>query len=472
MSTGLTGGYTYLPQGQTIYNASDLCHNMLPTFQYQDGTTAGRQITGVVYAIQAYGGFQTTRTFDNITRLPETLIAQFDTTGALEVVIPCQAFNSKIGITKVHGQVINDSSRPYYDISNNMLYTDALTLSNQEFVNYMRADVSAAIPGNANYQVVSVGTFSTLYTDFNLYIAQYFGFANGNFPAGSEWGFGTLFSGELQFASMQANNGVFDASAFVQLLRKDAWSDASGGYQTPLTGSLTVAGITQLLRNAVDADPFNNRNPNSPYISSDMHDVRDYGVTDGFYPNDLFFIPNNGFQISLEVNIDQEAFSNPLNNVNSEGYTGGPYGVGAATSRADNPNNSNPTLANTVGNVGDLSNNLPSDDGQGFNFLTNTGSTTTTSANAGTGIATTTRITSARTVSTTLLQRVVQAPLLVRLGESSWSQFGNGSPVDVSLGFLTTQNIAHTGATSYYYNAQSVMGGGPEMIGNPITPGP
>jgi len=466
MSTGLTGGYTYLPQGQTLYNASDLCHNVLPTFLYQDGTTTGSQITGVVYAIQAYGGFQTTRTFDNITRLPETLIAQFDTTGALEVIIPCQAFNSKIGITKVHGQVLNDSSRPYYDISENMLYTDALTLSSQEFVNYL-TDVSAAIPNTSAFQVVSVGTFSTLYTDFNLYIAQYFGFSNGNFPAGSEWGFGTLFSGALQFASMQANSGVFDASAFVNLLRNNAWSDVSGGYQTALTGSLTVAGITQLLRNAVDADPFNNRNPNSPYISSDMHDVRDYGVTDGFYPNDLFFIPNNGFQIALEVNIDQEAFSNPLNNINSQGNTAG---VGTASSRANNPNNSNPNLVNTVGNVGDLSNSLPTSAGQGDNFLTNTGSTTTTSANAGTGISTTTRITAARTVSTTLLQRVVQAPLLIRLGESSWTQFGAGSPVDVSMGFLNQQNIAHTGATNFYYNAQSVIGGGPNLMGNPAGP--
>jgi len=466
MSTGLTGGYTYLPQGQTIYNASDLCHNVLPPFLYQDGTTTGSQITGVVYAIQAYGGFQTTRTFDNITRLPETLIAQFDTTGALEVVIPCQAFNSKLGIIKVHGQVLNDSSRPYYDISENMLYTDSLTLSSEEFVNYL-TDVSAAIPGTSAFQVVSVGTFSTLYADFNLYVAQYFGFANGNFPTGSEWGFGTLFSGELQFASMQGNSGVFDASAFVQLLRNNAWSDSSGGYKTALTGSLTVAGITQLLRNAVDADPFNNRNPNSPYISSDMHDVRDYGVTDGFYPNDLFFIPNNGFQIALEVNIDQEAFSNPLNNINSQGNAAG---VGAATSRADNPNNSNPNLMNTVNNIGDLTNSLPTSAGQGDNFLTNTGSTTTTNANAGTGISTTTRITSARTVSTTLLQRVVQAPLLIRLGESSWTQFGAGSPVDVSMGFLNTQNIAHTGATNYYYNAQSVMLGGPNIVGNPVAP--
>ena len=96
-----TGGYTYLPQGQTTYS-SDLCHNILPGFT--------STISNTVYAIQAYGGFQTSRTFDNITRLPETLIAQFDVTGALEVVIPVSIFNAKIGIVKTNGVVDNNAS--------------------------------------------------------------------------------------------------------------------------------------------------------------------------------------------------------------------------------------------------------------------------------------------------------------------------------------------------------------------------
>lgn len=392
-----TGGYTNLPQGQYIYDPSALVHNTMNT------TSFGSSISGLVYAIQAYGGFQTTRTFDNITRLPETLIAQFDVTGALEVVIPAKVFNAKVGIVKVDGTVINDSSRPYYDISDNMLYTDAINLSAQEFVNYM-TDVSAAVPGNAAAQVVSVGTFSTLYTDFNLYVAQYFGFSNGNFPEGSEWGFGTLFSGELQFPAMQGNMGVFDASAFVALLRNTAWSDGSGGAQTQLSGDIQIAGITKLLRNAVDADPFNNRHRGSRYISSDMHDPGDYGVTDGFYPNDLLFIPNNGFQITLKVNIDSEAFTNPLNNINLA------------------------TTGSTTNATG-----LTDAAGQANNFLGNTGAVSTTTGAAESGNQTST-ITSSRTVSTTLLQRVVQAPLLIRLGETAG--------VDISSVYLASHPSA------------------------------
>jgi len=443
MSTGNTGGYTFLPEGQTIYNSTDLCHNILPSF--------ASTITGTVYAIQAYGGFQTTRTFDNIVRLPETLIAQFDTTGALEVVIPCSAFNTKLGIVKQDGVVVNNASRPYYDISTNVLYTDSVMLSAEEFVNYMRPDVSG-VAHNAAATVVSVGTFSTLYTDFNLYIAQYFGFSNGNFPAGSEWGFGTLFSGELQFSHGQANDGVFDASAFCNLLQNNVTSDASGGYQTSLTGSLTVTGITQLLRNAVDADPFNNRNPRSPFIASDQHDYRDYGVTDGFYPNDLFFIPNNGFQIALQVNIDQEAFTNPLNNVNNPASGIGSSALGNATTRTT------PTQANGVTNVIDNTGNpnLTSgltNAGQSLNFLDNSGVIQTTTGPAQNGsIVQTTTVTSARTVSTSLLQRVVQAPLLIRLGATAG--------VDISDNFLTASGLNATGVTTWYYDAQALPNGG------------
>lgn len=358
MSVSYTGGYTYLAQGQTIYSSADTSHNVLPDFT--------STISNKVYAIQAYGGFQTTRTFDNIVRLPETLIAQFDVTGAVEVVIPVSVFNAKIGIVKTNGVVDNNVSVDYYDISNNMMKTDQLYLSPEEFVSCCSAATT----------VVSVGTFSTLYSDFTLYVAQYFGFSGGNFPEGSEWGFGTLFSGELQFASAQGNYGVFDSAAFVNLLRHsgNTFTDASGGSIPALSGGIQVAGITQLLRNAVDADPFSNRNANSHYPASDAHDPRDYGVTDGFYPDDLLFIPTNGFQITLKLGIDNESFSNPLNNINN-----------------------------------------PDSIGQSNNFLADTSNVSTTTGTSITGSQTAT-ISSSRTVTQTLLQRVVVAPLLIRMG--------------------------------------------------------
>jgi len=394
-----TGGFTLLPQGTNAASNSALTVNNLPLF---GGNNQGA-VTGTVYAIQAYGGFYTTQTFENITRLPETMIAQYDVTGALEVLIPCSLFNARIGIVKHLGVVDQNASRVYYDISANVLKTDSLVLTAEDFV---------AAVGNVN-QIVSVGNFSTIYSDFNSYVAQYFGFANGNFPMGSEWGFGTLFTGELTFSTTQTNQtGTFQAAQFVNLLKSNTYTntagttdgtianhnalnvspdekaaglnfadtmpggDISGAYITNLAGSLTVSGITKLLRNAVDANPFNNRGSLSPYWASDQHDNIDFGVTDGFYPNDLFFIPSSGFQITLKLNIDTEAFTSPLNNVNQS--------IGA---------------------------------GQSANFIDNSGTTVNRAVdNQGQSLTATT--TTARTVTTTLLQRVVTAPLLIRLQET------------------------------------------------------
>ena len=405
-----TGGFTLLPQGTNPADTNPLNVNQLPIF---GGNNTGA-VSGVVYAIQAYGGFSTTQTFENITRLPETMIGQYDVTGALEVLIPCSVFNEKIGIYKTNGVVDNNVSVDYYDISANVMKTDSLVIQASEFV---------SLVGNVN-QIVSVGNFSTLYSDFNSYVAQYFGFANGNFPMGSEWGFGTLFTGELTFSTTQTNQpGIFQAAEFVHLLMSDGTADTtgsgitghnalnvssqeqaaglnyggdiSGAYITNLAGSLTVTGITKLLRNAVDANPFNNRGVESPYWASDAHDNIDFGVTDGFYPNDLFFIPNNGFQITLKLNIDTEAFTAPLNNVNR------------ATTGSNN-----------------------STAGQGTNFIDNSGTTVPVSVD-NQGIPLTATTTTSRTVTTTLLQRVVSAPLLIRLQETLGidTQNINGLPV-------------------------------------------
>jgi hypothetical protein len=244
-----------------------------------------------------------------------------------------------------------------------------------------------------------VGTFSTLYSDFNTYVTNYFGF--GGFPAGTEWGFGTLFTGELTFSQNQTNTaGTFLAAQFVALLMNSDnadptdsnaatyhalnttgdvninYLDNSGAYITNLAGSLIVSGITQLLRYALDANPFGNRSTDSPYIASDGVDAKNFGVTDGFYPNDLFFIPQSGFQITLKLNIDSEAFTAPLNNINS-----------AAP-------------------------------GQSGNYIADDTGSSTTTGTVPTASQTAT-ISTSRTVTTTLLQRVVSAPLLIRLQETA-----------------------------------------------------
>lgn len=374
MSTGATGGnaISYGTTGAAITSNSI--------------GSASSVIANKVYAIQAYGGYSTAQTFDNITRLPETLIGQFDVTGALEVLLDVRMFNMRIGIHKdtSNVQIITPVAN-YYNLNTNMLLTDAFTISAAAFIKNLNVGGDLTYGQVSTANVVSVGVFSTIYSDFAAYVSQYFGFASVG--SSQEEGFATLFSGEYGF---NPNQGVFDASAFCNLLHETDYNvDTSGAKITGLSGSVTVAGITQLLRNAVDQNPFGNRNPATGTTAGDPADRANYGVTDGFYADDLFFIPNNGFSITLNLNIDQEAYTNPLNNTNVTGNL---------------PTGPNPLI------------------GTQQTTAYNAESPAAVSSNGGTNVSV---VSSSTTATTTLIQRVINAPLLIRLANLTLNEDSN-----------------------------------------------
>jgi len=254
----------------------------------------------VVYAIQAYGGFSTTQAFARITRLAETIITQFDTTGALEVLFDVSFFNTQIGIVKDSSNInVLTPTTSYYDMSQNMLLTDSITLTAKQFVAGLQ---------NRYTNVVDVGVFRSIYTDFANYVAKYFGFSNVG--SMTEDGFATLFSNPADFLP---NSGVFDPSAFLSIIVAKP-NTGDGAYVTDLSGQLVIGGITQLLRNAVDANPFGNRNPQTGTTAGDPHDRANYGVTDGFFADDLIFVPTNGMTITLNLGVDSEYYPTPQNN--------------------------------------------------------------------------------------------------------------------------------------------------------------
>jgi len=293
-----TGG-----SGTTVYSntySPDISNANPANLDASYGTT-----NPVVYAIQAYGGFSTTQAFAKITRLPETIISQFDVTGALEVLMDVRLFNAKIGILKDSDNInVTTSTTSYYDMSMNLFKTDYFDVSAAEFVRNMNQTVT---------NIVDVGVFRTLYTDFANYVARYFGFASVG--STTEQGFASLFSNEADFLP---NSGVFDQAAMLNLIRGTALGPdpTTGAGITQLNGNIHIGGITQLLRNAVDANPFGNRDPINGTTAADPADRANYGVTDGFFADDLFFIPNNGFSITLTLGVDQEFYATPQNNPN------------------------------------------------------------------------------------------------------------------------------------------------------------
>ena len=192
---------------------------------------------------------------------------------------------------------------------------NSITISASEFLNGM----SAA-------QVISVGAYSTAYSDYIQFVNTYFGYAGG---------FSSLFAEASEF---DINGGVFDASAFMNIITP--YSLDGGENVKPLEGSITISDINNLLKFAIDGNVFKNRTPQlSDASASDpgfvsasgvVYDASgyslehtlyksNYGMADGFMHGDLIFIPA-GTTVKLHVVIDSENF-NPLNNLGPSNVT-------------------------------------------------------------------------------------------------------------------------------------------------------
>ncbi len=250
-------------------------HSANPTFT--------GDISGYVYALSATGGFVMERGFDDIKFRTPTEPSYVDVTNSIQVLMDVATFDAKLGA---------------FDVVSDTFANDEITLSAAEF----KAGVTKAS------QVISVGKYSTLYSDFQTYVATYFGF---------DGGFSSLFAAASEF-SIDSNN-VFDGASFVSLLTGVA-ETAAGAYISDLSGSITISNINALLRYAVDANVFGNRDPSSGVTSSDPsanaadpNQPDNWGVADGFVAGDLIWVPA-GTTVTLKLGIDYESF-NPINNV-------------------------------------------------------------------------------------------------------------------------------------------------------------
>lgn len=225
----------------TITDIDDVIPNVLP----QDGTT----MIGLFYAITAQGGYNISQQFPTIYLKMINPINKYDITNALQVKLPASLFNSKLG--------------QYTDLYNGNIYNrwdnDIITLTSSEFL--------ANITAN---QVISLGTYMTLYSDFNNYVNDYFSYASN---------FNSLFAPVDQF---DFNSGVFDANAYIALIREPL----------AITGTITIHEINRLLQYAVDTNVFGNRSG-----------ATDNSIGGGFKPGDLILVPS-GTTITLDLQID------------------------------------------------------------------------------------------------------------------------------------------------------------------------
>ena len=231
-----------------------------------------------VYAFGATDGFVMERQFDDITLRPADAISRFDVTDAVQVTVDAAVFNAKLGTfdTVSDSFLIDDET------------VDAITFTSDNFRTALAS----------TDDVISVGSLSTLYSDFKSYVGVYFGF-NG--------GFETLFAAASEFTI--DSDDLFEADSLVALINgAAAGEDPATPYTKIMTGSITISNITKLLRYAVDSNCFGNRVPSG----SAAADETNFGVNNGFLANDLIWVPA-GITVTLKLAIDAESF-NPINN--------------------------------------------------------------------------------------------------------------------------------------------------------------
>jgi hypothetical protein len=247
-----------------------------------------------MYTFNAVGGFVMERGFDDIAFREDAAIETYDVTDSVQVLFDVATFNTKLGITKntANTQLVSTQFNPVTDqFESNNVAIDTVTLSSTEFVNGLVKPE----------QIISVGRYTTLYSDFTNYVATYFGF---------DGGFSSLFTAASEFSI--DDDGVFDSNSMLSLLTGTT-GDGTGAYISDLSGQITIVNITKSLRHAVNTNCFGNRNPSNGGTAIDPANSSNYGVADGFVAGDLVWV-NTGTLVKLNLNIDTEGF-NPVNNV-------------------------------------------------------------------------------------------------------------------------------------------------------------
>jgi hypothetical protein len=250
-----------------------------------------------VYAFYASGGFAMRRDFDSVRLAEQTALSTYDATTAIQVNINASDLNAKLGT--------------YRDAEDNFSDADSLVISHTDFKSYL---TSAS-------QVISVGKFEKLYSDFEDYVNEYFGWSGGFSSLFTNADTFTITSGVVG-GSDNATKRDLSTEGFYNLMKTPTTMTAAGAQIFDMSGSITVANVSKVLRFAVDSNVFNNRTPGD--ASTDVanadtslpdRNTHNYGVGDGFRAGDLIFI-TTGAAVKLKLCIDAELY-NPTNNVGS-----------------------------------------------------------------------------------------------------------------------------------------------------------
>lgn len=216
--------------------------------------------------ILATGSFGVDITLPEIEFLDEKLaiLSTFDTTNAIRIEFDVRLFNEKINLYKDESNVIIlDSS---FNSSTGRFPALSIQFDFNDFKNNISPD-----------QILSLGSFKNVYTDFTFQVKKYF-----HFPRNFD-----LFNR----ASITAfNNNIFDSSEFIRSM-SDKVVDVSGNVVNAFSGYFSIYGINRILIELVKNDIFSNRISNN------------YTEKDGFIAGDkILIIPGITFDMGVVIN--------------------------------------------------------------------------------------------------------------------------------------------------------------------------
>lgn len=237
---------------------------------------------GLNYAIGASGGFFIEEGFPTVSLIP--LMNKYDVTNALQVTYDVRKFNQLLGLIKdASNHYIIDSS---FNQSTDVFPKDELILDAADFVQYMTTD-----------QVISVGTYSTLYSDFNEYVNDYFAYGN----------FTPLMVNDNSSFCYDLYHGIFDASSFMHIITGQSIDTITGAYVSDVSGSITIHNVNNVLNFLAYTNPYYNRNyVGEPFAQPSNGEM--YTMKDGFIDGDLIFVPE-GTNIKLVLKIASQPSS-------------------------------------------------------------------------------------------------------------------------------------------------------------------
>jgi hypothetical protein len=183
-----------------------------------------------------------------------------DLTLTFQIKTDVKVFNNKIGLFK--------------DLSNQTIVQSLFDISNQTFpITSIKFNFSELLPNPSVDDVISLGGFKTMYSDFKRTIANYYEHP----PDGTV----SLFDTD---AETTLNEQFVTIDEFISIIQNATSQDSDIG--ADVSGNLQIYQINSVLETLYENDPFNNRQNRS--------------IHEGFIAGDLILL-TSGISIRLDL---------------------------------------------------------------------------------------------------------------------------------------------------------------------------